>query len=195
MMALSKLKTCSQIACILMFSMLLSTQKTVAQDRDLSKLSFGIQLQNVQNNLGVGVHILSPTFLENFRVKNSYSLSFLPHLNNDSLSTWTAYHSLNFGTRYQFTVSNTINVYVELGSQILISPSSISSEQFNFGGYGAIGFEVFVVKPVEDSAYFTTANTSFFIELGGAGNNSKADRVLTKPKIATGFSTSVGFRF
>jgi hypothetical protein len=132
--------------------------------------------------------VLSPAFLGKFRMKNSYNRNFLSHLDREGFSTLTPYSSFNFGTRYQFGILNNVNMYIEAGSQMLISPGSISSEKLNFGGYGLVGVEYFLSENAN-------RNLSVFIELGGTGNNSRADKLLTKPKIATGSTLSVGFQY
>lgn len=177
-------QTILPVCCLLFFISL----NSFAQERDLSKIRIGFQLQQVQQDLGFGLHMLSPTFLGNFRLKASYNINWLTHLNNDGFSTWSAYSSFNYGTRYQKLISNNLNIYAEGGPQILINPNSISSEKVNFGGYGLFGFEFFFNDK-------SSSNTSCFLELGASGNNSRADKVITKPKIANGFITSVGVRF
>lgn len=183
-----KNKTNKIITLIVFNSLFLISFNGYGQDRDVSKFRFGLQLQKVQNDFGFGIHILSPTFWGDFRLKSAYNLSFLTHLNDDGLSLWTPYSNLNFGTRYKTTISNKINLYVEAGPQMLISPSVISSENLNFGGYGIFGFEFFLNEQ-------STRSASYFFELGAAGNNSRADNVNRQPKIANGFMTTVGFRF
>lgn len=171
------------IAAITLF--ILSSQNTFSQDRELNNIGFGIQLQQVQNDFGFGVHLLSPSF-GYFRAKGSYNLNWFIHESSTGQSTWTTYSSFNFGTRYQTLVSNYINIYVEGGPQILLNNAKTSSEEVNFGGYGLFGFEFFLSGD---------SNTSYFIELGASGNNSKADKTFTKPKMGNGFITSVGYRF
>ena len=177
----------TKVASIFCLFLLISFNSS-SQERNLDNISVGIQLQQVQNDFGFGMHVLSPTFWQSFRLKSSYNINYLIQTNIDGLSLWTAYSNLNFGTRYQSLLSNEISLYFEAGSQMLINPKSISSEKINFGAYGLFGFEFFL-NPNSDY------NTSFFIELGAEGNNSRADKVISKPKIANGFITSVGIRF
>ena len=168
------------------FTFLTSTQ-IKAQERSLNKLSIGFQLQQVQNELGIGVHLLSPS-IGHFRLKSAYSYSWFLHEKVDGISDWTKYSNLNFGTRYQCITHNVTNLYVELGSQLLFIDESISSESMNFGGYGLIGFEFFLHKD-------PSVSTSYFIELGASANNSRADRITSQPKVGHGFITTVGVRF
>ena len=165
----------------------LTTYTIQAQERNFSKISFGFQLQQVQNDFGFGIHFLSPT-VGDFRLKSSYNFNWFIHENNDQVSVWTEYSSFNFGTRYQTLVSKNINLYVEGGPQILLNKTSVSSENINFGGYGLFGFEFFLSDE-------SIGNTSYFIELGATGNNSRADKTVSKPKVGNGFITSVGMRF
>lgn len=159
-----------------------------AQENNLKKFTLGTQFQQVQGDLGFGIHLLTPGFLGGFRVKNSYNRNYVFHPDNQGSTTTSAYWNMNFGTRYQFVVVENINFYVEAGSQMLINPSTVSSEQFNFGGYGLAGMEIFISENLNK-------NLSFFLEMGGAGNNSRADKLPTQPKLATGFHASVGVAY
>lgn len=172
---------------VILIILLSINHNTQAQERKLNKISYGLQLQKVQNDFGFGVHILSPS-IGDFRLKSSYNYNWLIHPNSNQTSTWSEYSSFNFGTRYQTLVSNNINLYVEGGPQILLNKGDVSSEKTNFGGYGLFGFEFFLSEE-------SVGNTSYFIELGATGNNSRADKTTTKQKIGNGFITSVGVRF
>lgn len=167
--------------------LILMSAGTQAQERELSNLSFGFQLQQIQNDFGFGVHLLSPSFGA-FRVKTSYNYSWFIHENTEQASVWTEYSNFNFGTRYQNLVSNNVNLYFELGSQLILNQEDVSSEKMNFGAYGLFGFEFFLTDE-------SVGNMSYFFELGATGNNSRADMTISRPKIANGFTTSVGFRF
>ena len=168
--------------------LILTSFNSHAQEENPNQFTIGLQMQQVQTDLGFGVHLLSPKFLGNFRVKSSYNMNFFTHLNTIGESTWTPYSNIYFGTRYQFAIIKNINTYVEAGSQMLINPSSLTSERINAGGYGLVGVEYFISESAK-------RHISFFMELGGAVNNSKADKIITKPRIANGFTLAVGFQF
>lgn len=166
----------------------LKSFNSLAQEDEMNQFTIGLQVQQVQTDLGFGLQLISPKFWGNFRVNNSYNLNFFTYTDENGESIWTPYSNFYFGTRYQFAITKNIDTYVEAGPQMLINPSSISSESINVGGYGLVGVEYFIGASAN-------RHVSFFLELGAAGNNSKADKVPAEPKIATGFTSSIGFHY
>jgi hypothetical protein len=174
---------------LLVFSFLfLESFNSLAQEDELKQLTIGLHIQQVQTDIGFGFQLLSPKFWGNFRINTSYNLNFFTYTNENGESISTPYANLYFGTRYQLAITKNIDTYFEAGTQMLINPSSISSESINVGGYGLVGVEYFIPASAN-------RNFSFFLEIGAAGNNSKADKVPTEPKIATGFTSSIGFHY
>ena len=149
-----------------------------------SGFGFGFQLNQYQNDFGLGLQVTSPLFVHNrlgIRVKGNFM--FLEHLKND-LTEWTPYSNVSVGI-YSIggQVGENIRLYGEGGIVFLFPSSEFSTSSSDIGGYGLFGFE-----------FFFSNHTNYFIELGGIGTGAKANKIEHSPIYSNGFLISVGFR-
>lgn len=144
---------------------------------------FGFQLSQYQNDFGFGVHYSSPVLFNSMGLRLKYNLMFHEHV-KDSLTTWTPYSNFSLGlVGFAGMVTPGIRIYGEGGLLLLLPSSAFSSSKVNIGGYGTFGFE-----------FFPYNSFNYFIELGGMGTGSLADKLPNQPIYSNGFSISTGFR-
>lgn len=161
----------------------ISSMNLKAQTKKNS-LAFGFNINQVQNDFGIGLELISPYFIKSsIAVKIGGSLKFLEHI--DSLeTTWTPYQNVQIGIRgRQAIIEDKLFIYGEGGSILLVPNKEFSTQSTVFGGYGLFGFE-----------FKASDNFAFYLELGGVGTGARADKVANKPIYSNGFLTQVGFR-
>lgn len=165
---------------VIMFMLAVATQAQTSY----KKVDIGFQLSQYQRDFGVGVHIISPYFLNStMAIRAGANVQWFENFNG-SETTWTTYQNVQLGVRSRNTIiEDKIFIYGEGGLLLILPNSDFSSESANLGGYGAFGFEF---RPVSNFAYF--------IELGGVGSGATADKIAGKPIYSNGFLTNVGFR-
>lgn len=131
-------------------------------------LSLGFKLEEINDNLGINLDIVSPTVLNFFNVRAGVGYVL------EKPDYGSTHIKAILGLRgYGGGVNSFIKLYGEAGALFL------QKESLEFGVYGLFGFEFFTrenyISPV-----------SYYIELG---TNSAADDLYE------GFSTAVGFRY
>jgi hypothetical protein len=149
------------------------------------KLGIGFQVNQFQRDFGIGVHVVSPYFVNSkIALRLSGNLQWLEHASDDE-TTWTPYANFQLGIRgRQFVVDDKVIMYGEGGATLLLPNSTFSNVESKFGGYGLFGFE-----------FYPTPRLAYFLELGGMGTGATAEKITGKPIYSNGFVTSVGFRF
>ncbi len=149
-----------------------------------NRASIGFQLNQYQNDFGAGLSLTSPYLANNklaFRLRGN--VMFLQHPEGSS-TTWTPYGNVTAGLiGVSGTIRNFIRLYGEGGFIGLFPSDTFSSESFEFGGYGLFGFE-----------FYMTPRNNYFIEIGGVGSGSSADRLPAAPIYSNGLLISTGFR-
>ncbi len=148
-------------------------------------VGFGIQLTQIQDDFGIGLNVTSPFFLyDRMAVRLRANLMFNEHL-AAGVSTLSPYSNISLGL---IGVGGKIGDYIRLygeGGGILILPSdAFSSEDYELGGYGVIGFEFFMSK-----------FNNYFIEIGHVGTGAKENKVVTNPLYSNGMVINAGVRF
>lgn len=183
-----KIKNKAIVTAIISLCMVIVTSNSVkaqlSEEPMATGLSFGFQLNQYQNDFGMGLQVTSPFFFrDNLAVRARANLMFLEHLENMAI-TWTPYSSYSLGfVGSGACILNAIHLYGE-GGVILITPNKgFSSSRADIGGYGIFGFEFYLFK-----------NMNYFIELGGVGTGAKADKLAFNPIYSNGFSMSTGLR-
>lgn len=162
---------------IMLFSGFISAQ-------NLNKTSVGFQINQHQNDFGVGLHLVSPYFAnQKAAITVSTNIQWLEHLKSDEW-TWSPYGHVKLGFRgRQPIIEDKIFVYGEGGLLLLIPNTEFSSKKSQAGGYGLFGFE-----------FHTGCLVSFYLELGAMGTGAKADKLRGNPIYSNGFTSSVGMR-
>lgn len=153
--------------------------------QEKNSFGVGININQFQNDFGLGVHIISPYFANNsVAVRLGANLQWLQHIDNNE-TTWSPYSNIQLGFRGRHQIiENKLFVYGEGGTVLILPNSAFSTKQKLFGGYGLFGFE------------FSYSNRlGYFIELGGMGTGAKADKIQSQPIFSNGFTASTGFRF
>lgn len=168
---------------IILLSGIMYSACTFAQTSN--KLAVGLNINQFQKDFGIGLHVISPFFIQNsIAIRLGGNVQWLQHVDDKQTTTWTAFPAFQLGVRGKHPILNEqLHVYGEGGSMLLLPNSKFSTNQFVIGGYGLFGFEF---KPKSKLAYF--------IELGGVGTGAIADKVTAKPIYSNGFMTSTGFR-
>ncbi len=153
--------------------------------QEKNSFAVGFNLNQFQNDFGLGVHILSPYFANKVvAVRLGGNFQWLQHLHNTE-TIWTPYQNIQIGIRSRYPIiENKMFIYGEGGIVLLLPNSTFSSKKTEMGGYGLFGFE-----------FLANRRLSYFLELGGMGTGARADKVPTKPIHSNGFTTSVGLRF
>lgn len=164
---------------------LLLSISTFIYAQEKNNFGVGININQFQNDFGLGVHIISPYFANNsVAVRLGANLQWLQHIDNNE-TIWTPYQNIQIGFRGRHSIiENKIFVYGEGGTVLLLSNSKFSTKQTVFGGYGLFGFE-----------FLANQILSYYVELGGMGTGAKADKISSKPIYSNGFTASTGFRF
>lgn len=172
---------------ILFLSIQLMAQTVAAQAMEQSIRTgwgFGYRLNEHQQDFGIGLDITSPAFFKGTTAMR-FKANRMWFQYNDGVETdWKPYAHFSaglFGVGSHITPS--IRIYGEGGISVLLPPTEISSEEVNMGGYGVFGFE-----------FFANPGFSYFIELGGMGHGTVADKLPGKPIYSNGMSVGVGLR-
>lgn len=148
------------------------------------KLEIGFNVNQFQNDYGVGVHLISPYFLHSkVAVRAGANLQWFEYFSGTE-TTWSPYQNFQLGLRARSEIlENKIFIYGEGGIVTILPNSDFSNESLEFGGYGVFGFEF---KSISKFAYY--------IELGGVGTGAVADKLVNKPIYSNGFLINVGLR-
>lgn len=173
---------------ILFFSIHSFSQNNLPEKAN--KFNFGFNLNNYQNDFGIGLNITSPFLAGGYLAfRGRANLQFLQHLTNDGTeTTWSPYQNYQLGVvGVGGTAGGFARFYGE-GGVVFVTPSSeFSSSSLETGGYGLFGFEFFMSSQPDTPI-------AYFIELGGMGLGASADKVPGQPIYSNGFTASVGFR-
>jgi hypothetical protein len=170
------------------------TQEQKAEKTDKparsSKFSIGFGLETLQDDFGMELALTTPYFANGvmaFRVRGGIAwASGIPE--GETKEDWLLYAPV----RIAYTVSSAfaadrIRLYSEGGSILIFSIQDVASETYaGAGGYGLFGFEFFANDYVP---------VTYFIEGGGMGTNSEADKMISDPSLGNGFFVSVGIRW
>jgi len=154
-----------------------------AQERN--NFALGFNINQFQNDIGIGVHIISPYCANNsVALKLGGNFEWFQHTDNNE-TIWTPYQNIQIGFRGRHAIiENKIFMYGEGGTVLLLPNSKFSTKETVFGGYGLFGFE-----------FLANQRLSYFVELGGMGTEAKADKIPSKPIYSNGFTASTGLRF
>jgi hypothetical protein len=154
-------------------------------DKVNTGFGIGYQLVQYQSDFGFGVNINSPYFAnEHIGLRLKTNLMYNQNV-VDGQSQWMTYSNVSLGMiGVAAVINNSIRLYGEGGVLVVFPSSKFSNESFVMGGYGLFGFE-----------FFFSRSGNYFIELGGIGAGTTADKIETKPIYSNGFSISTGFRF
>lgn len=150
-----------------------------------SGFSFGIHLNLLPRDLGVGINITSP-YLVNSKIAARISTNYqwLQTTNISGSPKWALYNNIRAGLiGVTGFIGKSIRVYGEGGMVVLI-PNPDASDKITSGGYGQMGFEFFFVQ----------RTNSFFIEIGGIGTGAMAEKLNGAPMYSNGLLTGIGFR-
>lgn len=165
--------------------MCLSVSHLQAQNENLnSKLSFGFQLNQYQQNFGFGLNVTSPYFYsKKMAIRLRGNLMWNEYV-KDSKTTWSPYSNLSLGfVGVAGEISNFLRLYGEGGTIVLLPSTDFSKQKFIMGGYGLFGFE-----------FFMNSQNNYFIEIGGVGTGAVADKIDNSPIYSNGLLINVGFR-
>lgn len=166
------------------FSLLFSTAAT-AQSEDNNGLSYGFQLNQFQNDFGLGVNFASPAFFnQSVCLRLRANGMFYEYVNKDFKTDWEPYANIMLGfSSASYKISDAIALYGEGGVIAILPSSAFSSSSVEIGGYGIFGFE-----------FYFDDSFCYFLEAGGIGSDATADKISTEPIYSNGFLISVGWK-
>ncbi len=159
-------------------------------EKRASYFSYGFNLNQYQDDFGLGLNITSSYFWHNrmaVRLKANYQ--WLEHIPISGTEyTWTGYENVQLGLiGVGGFIANSIRLYGEGGIMGIFPNSAFSDKNFVFGGYGLFGFEFYMSgKDIRVPSYY--------IEIGSMGS-AIADKLPAKPIYSNGLTISVGIRF
>ncbi len=159
------------------------------QEDNFNDMSLGYILCENGNDFGLGLSITSPYFFNNgIAIKLAGLLMFNSFIDSD-YDQWQMYYATKLGFVGGSMINDKIRVYGEGGAILLIPNSTVSSQDYMFGGYGSFGFE-----------FLMTTRMSFYSELGANGIAINGDSLDTnspdyKRIYFNGFAINVGLRF
>lgn len=167
---------------VLMVFVLIGT--TSAQEKISDEMGLGFQLNQFQEDFGMGVNVTSPYFASNrIAVRGRGNIMFHEHVENNE-TVWTPYSNLSFGLiGVGGKAGDSIRLYGEGGIIFLFPSDKFSSEDSVFGGYGLFGFEFYMAPKI-----------NYFIEIGGIGTGAKAEILTNQPIYSNGLLISTGVR-
>lgn len=160
------------------------TKEDENEGRISNKTSIGFQLSENQGDFGTGLTITSPFFLKNkLAVRLSGNVMFFSRANNPE-TAWDPYGHLALGlVSASPEIKGFLRLYSEFGFIGVIPNQSLTDDRFKLGGYGLFGFE-----------FYMSPNSNYFIELGGQGVGTEAEKLDDNPIFSNGFMINVGFR-
>lgn len=153
------------------------------KDSDLATgFGAGPVISSVQQDFGVGVELISPTF-----ARDTLAISASAKLNYLTVANWRNYGSAELSLMAGMTSPwPTGRLYAKAGVVSLFPSDAVAGDDVLLGGLGAFGFEFFFNRRREGA---------YFIELGGIGTAARADALNTAPVFANGFIANVGVRY
>jgi hypothetical protein len=154
------------------------------KSNELNGFSIGFQLNEYHQDFGLGINITSPYFANSIMaIRLRGNFMYFEHF-TQSTSIKASYNNLTLGLVSGKTkISNSIALYGEGGLLAIFPSSDFSTNKFEIGGYGLFGFE-----------FYFSPEFSYFLEAGGLGAGSSANKLPTNPAYSDGFLISVGFR-
>lgn len=182
------MKNLVSIAFALLFAAIATAQEP--EDIRANHFSVGFQLNEFQQDFGLGLQLTSPYFANGhlaFRLRGNWM--YLQHLGTEGETTWTGYPNALLGiVSNNLYAGKQMRLYGEGGAGLLLPGGNFSGQEYELAGYGLFGFEFFFAPAGH-------APGSYFIEAGGIGTGAVADEVAGKPIYSNGFMLSTGFRW
>jgi hypothetical protein len=159
----------------------------IGQIRDTKQVKFGFQINQFQDDFGLGIHVISPEFKNlsiSLKANTNWLQGISPKTENQN---WYHYYNGQIAIRYRSPISEKVGIYAEGGLFVAVPNPDFSDQDFSPGGFGLFGFEFFIGTGKRVPSYF--------IELGGIGSGSTAEKLPSNPIYANGFLIATGFRF
>ena len=156
-----------------------------AQSETKSGLGYGFQLNQYQNDFGLGVNFSSPNFFsESVCLRLRANAMFHEYINDEFKTDWEPYANIMLGfSSASYKINDAIALYGEGGVIGIFPSSTISSSDLEIGGYGVFGFE-----------FYFYDGFCYFLEAGAIGIDAAADKLTTEPIYSNGFLMSVGLK-
>lgn len=162
-----------------------SFYKAIAHENIKRSWGIGYLLCQNKNDFGLGLQLLSPTFINNqMRICISGNIQWFEAKTITGLNyQWYAYNTNKIGVQWRYNLYNNITVYSEGGMVGLIPNKNITNRSIIFGGYGTFGVEFYMMPKF-----------CYFFESGTFGINAIANNVYAQPRYSNGFTVGTGFR-
>ena len=155
-----------------------------AQEKQKENPSFGFQLNQFQNDFGLGVNLSSASFLKNsITVRLRLNAMFYEYVSEDLKTEWEPYGNIMLGFSSSHHISEAVALYGEGGVIGVLPSNKFSDSDFVIGGYGLFGFE-----------FYFADEFCYFFEAGAVGIGATADKIPTEPIYSNGFVMSVGWK-
>jgi hypothetical protein len=156
------------------------------EDNNKEKASFGFQLNEFQQDFGIGINLTSPAIMENtIELHLRGNMMFQQYYDTKSEeSTWQPYANIMIGiSSATYKINSNVALYGEGGGILILPSSTIDEDATEFGGYGIFGFE-----------FMFADSFSYFLEAGAVGTGASAEKIPGRPIYSNGFILSVGWK-
>lgn len=159
-------------------------QNTWGQEAEKNPFQLGFKTLQIQNDFGLGVELVTPYFIsDKMAFKIGYQLHWLEYLNGSQI-TWKTYNSWQLGVKGRRPVlEQKLFVTAEGGALFILPNDAFSSQDSDLGIYGLLGID-----------WVTTDQLTLFMEFGGGGSKTRANKVAASPIFSNGFISQVGLR-
>lgn len=178
------------ILSLLALSVVIAPRLLFAQSPDTlalraNGLSAGFHIAQLQGDFGLGLNLRTPYLFREaiaLRVAGAVHWRQRPEATGDA-TDWGSYGTLRLGLLGgSEIVQELIRLYGE-GGLLGVLPSAGIGSRVCWGGYGLLGIEL-----------FGSPRFCYFLELGGASPDARADHLPGRPTYATGFLLGGGVR-
>jgi hypothetical protein len=157
-----------------------------------SGFAAGFGLSDTAGNFGMNVELSSPTFfydLMSVRLQATADYASAAVFATDADAYWEPFYTFRAGLAAgSGVVRDLFRYYGEFGGLAMLPSAKLEATELRWGMYGLFGFEFFLSER-EDTP------VAYYIELGSAGIDARADQLSGTPFYYNGFHTAVGFRF
>lgn len=160
----------------------------VAQNRSdaFDGSSFGFQIQQIQNDFGVGGHFTTCYLGDRVALRLGASGHWLEHIpSGETTPAWDPYLQVRIGVSSRnFVIEEALSIYGEGGLLVLRPSDRFSEAGIRLGGYGLLGVEFHLHETLGQ-----------FIEIGGAGTGARAELSEGSPIHSNGLVVGAGMRW
>ncbi len=154
-------------------------------------MAIGYGIGQYQNDFGLNLNITSPYAIKDrFALRTSGGIQWFEYYDQKTgRMEWSLYNAFKLGVvGVGGTIGHNIRLYGEGGAVMILPNKVFSGENMAWGGYGHFGFEFLMTRG-------TRTCVTYYVELGGIGKASRAEKLPESPIYSNGFTAAAGVRF